>query len=271
MLIRTTACAVLVFASGAWAETFTIPIDNSQSSMTATLTLIGQSAVDTSPVSGFVVLKLDTVRDPLQVSGLDFFLEADETLTLNLSFGILGAFNSTLTDLAVLYATPGTPTVPALLNMQQFEFVDVPTNTAGILNYTATGFVCTTLMQEGLPCIDTDDLSTEPTQLITFGGTIMSGPGRVVEVEASIDRTAPVDPANPDLGTIRVQAVLRGSVFVPVIPGDANGDCDVSFADITAILANFGSDTINGDSDNSGSVDFADITVTLANWGASCN
>ncbi len=63
--------------------------------------------------------------------------------------------------------------------------------------------------------------------------------------------------------------------FLPPPPppciGDANGDRQVTFADVTSILTNWGGPGPLGDSDTSGVVNFADITATLTNWGANCN
>lgn len=60
-------------------------------------------------------------------------------------------------------------------------------------------------------------------------------------------------------------------VAPPACPGDANGDNNVNFVDITTVLANFGTTGPAGDADNSGTVDFADITTVLANFGNICN
>jgi hypothetical protein len=57
--------------------------------------------------------------------------------------------------------------------------------------------------------------------------------------------------------------------------GNANGDGEVSFADITSVLANFGNGYTPGsagagDANNDGIVNFTDITTVLANFGTSC-
>lgn len=61
----------------------------------------------------------------------------------------------------------------------------------------------------------------------------------------------------------------------PVCTGDANGDNMVTFADITAVLVNFGvmyppGQGGPGDANFDGTVNFADITTVLVNFGANC-
>jgi len=64
-----------------------------------------------------------------------------------------------------------------------------------------------------------------------------------------------------------------GAVPPPGCPGDADGSGIVDFADISAVLANWGQSGLPyrpGDADGSGTVDFADISTVLANWGSNC-
>lgn len=58
-------------------------------------------------------------------------------------------------------------------------------------------------------------------------------------------------------------------------PGDADGSRNISFADVTAVLANFGAAyppgaAGTGDADRSGRVAFTDVTLVLANFGSVC-
>ena len=55
-------------------------------------------------------------------------------------------------------------------------------------------------------------------------------------------------------------------------PGDANGDNIVNFADLNAVLADFGATGPNlpGDVDGDGAVDFADLNLVLSNFGLGC-
>jgi glucose/arabinose dehydrogenase len=58
------------------------------------------------------------------------------------------------------------------------------------------------------------------------------------------------------------------------LPGDANGDRAVTFADVTAVLANFGAAYFGvigaGDANGDGLVNFADVTAVLAGFGGAC-
>jgi len=61
----------------------------------------------------------------------------------------------------------------------------------------------------------------------------------------------------------------------PFCMGDANGDGQVNFADITAILSNWGvgsapGSASPGDANNNGVVNFEDITTVLSNWAVTC-
>lgn len=93
--------------------------------------------------------------------------------------------------------------------------------------------------------------------------------------------SAQVPPAVVSNGNIEASeyAVLDLSIFAPppvFCPGDADASGAVTFADITSVLAAFGSScapgssVCAGDANNDRSVDFADITTVLANFGVGC-
>lgn len=266
--------ALAVPATGARGETFSVPIDSSTSSVTITLNLLGGSATDSSPVAGFMNLKLEIVSSPMQATLNDFDFVLTEPIVLNISYGfpIFGNFNSTLTDYRLYYATPGTPTGPAAIGAGgAFAFLNVPALQEGMLNYNATGGVCTIFQINSIPCTSSVNLADQPDVTISqMGGTLTSA-GRVVSIVSTFDETSPIDPSNPNLGSIRLVGTIRGSVFVPPIPGDANGDCVVDFGDVTSVLANYGGSGPDGDGDSNGSVDFGDITAALAGWGGMCD
>lgn len=56
----------------------------------------------------------------------------------------------------------------------------------------------------------------------------------------------------------------------PHCPGDADGDGSVTYADVTAVLAQWGTSGPLGDTDGDGVVSFGDITAVLANFGRAC-
>lgn len=56
----------------------------------------------------------------------------------------------------------------------------------------------------------------------------------------------------------------------PACTGDADGDGDVDFGDITAALAQWGGAGPIGDADGNGIVNFADLTAVLSRWGSAC-
>ncbi|TVQ60896.1 MAG: hypothetical protein EA379_07370 [Phycisphaerales bacterium] len=85
-----------------------------------------------------------------------------------------------------------------------------------------------------------------------------------------IDAAGLLTPTGPivDTGGIAPNGI---AVWKPC-PGDANGDGVVDFADLSAVLANFGESgsDVPGDVTADGVVDFADLSVVLANFGSEC-
>lgn len=97
----------------------------------------------------------------------------------------------------------------------------------------------------------------------------------------SLDGEIPAAPAPPfpsGDGVPGGSAIIRFSIAPPPIPcpGDADGDGQVNFADITAVLAHWGATyapgafPAPGDADHNGTVNFADITETLTRFGLPC-
>ncbi|MBX3351294.1 MAG: hypothetical protein KF684_00010 [Phycisphaeraceae bacterium] len=76
---------------------------------------------------------------------------------------------------------------------------------------------------------------------------------------------APDEPAR----VVTLSGFVLGGV---ACPGDTNGDGVVNFADLNAVLSEFGQsgDEIPGDLNNDGVVNFADLNEVLSNFGAEC-
>lgn len=117
----------------------------------------------------------------------------------------------------------------------------------------------TAALPQDAPDLDTDDDSLE---LIPLD---FDGNPRVADVIAKAD-TGCAAGTIVDMGAFEV----AGVVAPPTMPGDANGDGQVNFADITEVLTNWGfcpGSCCPSDVDHDGDVDFADITEVLTFWG----
>lgn len=75
-------------------------------------------------------------------------------------------------------------------------------------------------------------------------------------------------------GNVSVRVFFAVPPPPPVCPGDANGDGEINAADLSVLLANFGTSTnggaSSGDFNKDGSVDGADLSVLLGQFGTSC-
>lgn len=73
---------------------------------------------------------------------------------------------------------------------------------------------------------------------------------------------------------LKIEYVVCSPPPPPTCPGDADGDNDRDFGDVTSVLANFGTDytpgTGQGDADHNGPVNFADVTAVLGSFGLPC-
>jgi hypothetical protein len=71
----------------------------------------------------------------------------------------------------------------------------------------------------------------------------------------------------------QVEAITCTIVPPPSCDGDANGDNQVNAADLSVLLANFGSPAAGpaaGDFNDDGQCDSADLSILLARFGQSC-
>lgn len=108
----------------------------------------------------------------------------------------------------------------------------------------------------------------------TGTGSIISGAATPILL---ISNVSIADIASYSCRVVGACGEVTSVPVTPVLrcPGDADPDNTVNFADITAVLANFGAaypPTIagKGDADCSGTVNFADITAVLTLFGVAC-
>ena len=147
------------FTAGALALPFTVPVNQSQSSLTFDLCVAGRCDTETSPVTGWAIIELDSVDIPTQITLYDFYFHLTNNLNWNLSWGFLGALAASATNVTVLDATPGTAQGPVPITATQYTFTGVPSNATGTLTYHATGVPCYALQASGQLCDDTLDLA----------------------------------------------------------------------------------------------------------------
>ncbi|MBL8747111.1 MAG: hypothetical protein JNK58_12245 [Phycisphaerae bacterium] len=110
----------------------------------------------------------------------------------------------------------------------------------------------------GSPVVDQPGLLTTSYQVPA--GRLVNGVRYYWQVQA----------VNVTGSTVSSPAVASFGVIVPNCQGDANGDSQVNFVDISTVLANWGLSGPQGDANHDGSVNFVDISTILASWGGGC-
>lgn len=71
-------------------------------------------------------------------------------------------------------------------------------------------------------------------------------------------------------GWMRVISIEFTEVTTGGCSGDANNDGVIDFADVSAVLGNWGQPGASGDASGDCAVDFIDLTAVLANWNSTC-
>jgi hypothetical protein len=193
---------------------FVVPIDEAASSVTVEMCIPGGCDSDTSAVSGYTEIALDDNFTPTLIALHDFDLSLTDTIDINISI-LFGELTASGTDLRLLYATPEVPTGPVPVEGGAFLFVEVPTYAEGIITYDATGTVCVALQAAGLPCTDTINLADEGMQTGDMDGTIVVEDG-IATLTFNTSIEVPLDPENPELGSLWISGVVTGSTPAPV-------------------------------------------------------
>lgn len=233
---------LLVVCTGAplLAGPIELVVDQTQSSADIELCLTITSTAcdtDTSPVAGTITISLDCPPAPGEVTLHDFALQMVEDVDFLLDYGAQGQFIATGRDVGLNYADPGNPMPQAALIADAFTYADVPAVAEGQLDYEATGFICFTFQLSGYNCVDTIDLSTIALDPLTIDGTLVVS-GSDVSVVLDVNISGPMDPNNPDLGTITIDAtiVALGTIPPPCCPGDLTGDDRVALDDLGKLV-----------------------------------
>ena len=262
-------------------------VDESQSTVMVTLTLAGGSDSDVSPATGTIAVELDDASAPTQISITGFDVGLSETIDLAISFGFLGSFTGTGTDIALLYPDAPTPVGPAAIGVGgAFAVPGVSTQSLGLINYSATGLACTALINAGLLCASAIDLSASAPVPTTVDGTI-SIAGNTITISTAFSGSQPLDPANPSLGTLAISGTVVSVGTLPAVcvadlttTGTTNGvpDGTVNGSDFTFYLALFAGQnaqadltttgTTNGQPD--GLINGSDFTYFLSLFATGC-
>lgn len=212
-----------MLAAAAHATPVLLEIDSAMSSVDVAISVGGGVLGDTdsSSISGFIRIELDSVSAPAQAGLHAFRLVVDDDLHLQDSVFLVGGFNTTITD-AVFYFVPPPPQPASIGPDGEVAFADVNSAAEGTAAYTVTGAACSLL--GGRPCIDTIDLAdADPSQIESFQGEITVEQG-IVTFTATLSMTMPLDPDNPSTGTLSVEGVVvaRGTACAVDITGSSS-------------------------------------------------
>lgn len=231
-----TAGLAIAAVSAVEATPIRIPVDQSQSSVSVTLCVAGKCDTETSPVSGEAWIKLDSYSSaPASLTIYDFTFSLVNNLNFSLSWGILGSLTATASNVAIHYDTPFIPQPSTPVVGGAYTAPNVPTNTTGNVAYQAVGIPCAVLQAAGMPCADTKNLADQGTQTSDINGAVTVSAGRVVTFVSQPNISGPLDPNNPDLGSLTLSGTIRGSVTVP-LRGDANLDGLIDGRDVQPFL-----------------------------------
>lgn len=230
----------ILIGSPLFAGPIELVVDQSQSSAATELclTIISTACdADASSVAGTISVSLDCPPSPGEVTLHDFALQMLDDVDFLLDYGVSGQFIATGRNIRLNYADPGNPLPPAALIADAFTYADVPAVAEGQLDYDTTGSLCFIFQLGGYACADTIDLGMITLDPLTVDGTLVVS-GSDVTAELHVDISGPIDPDNPDLGTITIDTtiVAFGTIPTPCCPGDLTGDDRVNLDDHGKLL-----------------------------------
>jgi len=268
-----TALAWLLLAPAASiAQPLNFVIDPAQSSITVTLdlSLVG-SDTDSTPIEGFLALDPNDPRTPSSIILNDYLLRQQQDIDLDVG-NFLGRFIATASGIEIALPANSDPIGPVTVtpDSSSFLFMDVPATVEGLIAFDATGLVCTAFQAANLECEGSFDLATDFGQVVVpelAGVYIVTGD--TASVQSAFQITQPLDPDNPDLGSITIDANVVAEASIPApCPADLTGpdgtpDGTLDANDFFEYLARFASG--DPDADLTGSPDGSPDGVIDAN------
>ncbi len=190
-----------------------------------------------SAISGGILMDLDAAVAPTQTNLFDFAFELVDDLEVFLDLGVGGVAVSA-TDVLLMYPTPGVPVGPIPIDVDVFEFMDVPALASGVASYNADPIPCLILAPLGLPCEWVFDLDALGVQSLDAMGGTLSIAGDEVTVTADVALSLPIIPDAPDLATISFVGTIVATGLLPeCASGDFDCDGAVDVFDFAAFVA----------------------------------
>ncbi len=199
-----------------WADVilFQVTLDTNASTAQVSLDALGQTDTQTSRIGGSVVVRTDRYLSPTQAGMGDFQLKTLQTINFRLDFGFLGKATARIPRFEVARVSP--PPIPPLLAIENGHFVEsnLPYQTKGSGNYEVSGVACLGL-PDGVLCKDTLNFNNAPPgTLAELDTEITELPGKL-KLSFTGFFAVPLDPSNPDLGT--VSAFIDAVGYAPVV------------------------------------------------------
>lgn len=211
-------CALLCLDLPATAAHWTrFLLDTNLSSARIDLDALGETDRDSSKVSGFVDIELDSFARPTQLSFGDFAMQTLEVLNYRLDFGFVGDGTARVPSLEIFRVEqPEVPTPVPLGATGGFVIPLLRYRTHGDGRYRVTGLPCSLLQAGGRLCEDTVDFDSGPTGSIPDLSGTLTVAGGLLRLEAAYAFSRPLDPQSPDFATVTgfveltAQAVMLG-------------------------------------------------------------
>ncbi len=222
---------------------------------------------DSSSLSGSLRVELDDFGNPTQITLHDLFVNIDDDLIFNWSFGFLGGADATLTGGTVTWGSTDAVVGPVPIIAGLFVLPDVPVALQGTMSVNYDIF----LVGSGSEIIN---LADQGDFFSTINGTVSANDGTV-----TLTSTLPLDASTPlvdsngnTLGTLNVtgSATIVASGTGPTCPADLTGDGNLDFFDISAFLNAYNAMDPIADFDNNGVFNFFDVSGFLNAFNAGC-